>query len=358
MKVAFITRSTLYSAPGGDTVQVVQTAAHLTGLGVSVQILLSNQRIAYADFDLLHFFNLTRPADILFHSRKAKKPFVVSTILCSYTEYDKNHRKGLGVLFTYLPADSIEYIKTMARWLLGKDHLASKAYTWKGQRKSVLEILNSAKLILPNSESEYRRVNTNYLSKVNYRVIPNGINPALFNYDNSVIKDETLVLCVARIEGIKNQINLIKGLNNTRFRLLLIGAAAPNQDGYYNQCKAIAAGNITFINHIPQHELVKYYQQAKVHVLPSWFETTGLSSVEAAVMGCNIVITDKGDTREYFGDDAFYSNPSLPGSILQAVEKAGKAPFNNNLRQKILEKYTWQQAATQTLKAYQTATIA
>jgi len=39
-------------------------------------------------------------------------------------------------------------------------------------------------------------------------------------------------------------------------------------------------------------------------VLPSWFETTGLSSIEAGVMGCNIVITDK-VMQEYFSHHAF-----------------------------------------------------
>src|ERR1700760_1192550 len=125
MKVAFITRSTLFAVPGGDTVQVVQTARHLEALGISTEIKLSKDEINYGEYDLLHFFNLTRPADILFHSKKANKPFVVSTILCNYSEYDKYHRKGIGTLFGFLPADSIEYLKTIARWLKGRDHLSS-----------------------------------------------------------------------------------------------------------------------------------------------------------------------------------------------------------------------------------------
>jgi glycosyltransferase involved in cell wall biosynthesis len=357
MKVAFITRSTLYSIPGGDTVQAVQTAGHLAHLGVDADVLLSNQQIDYESYDLLHFFNLIRPADILYHSRKSKKPFVVSTILCNYSEYDKHHRKGIGALFSYLPADGIEYVKTIGRWLLGKDHLSSIDYTWKGQRKSIMEILQSANAILPNSESEYKRVIKNYTCKVRHKVVPNGINPALFKADTTIVKDNNLVLCVARIEGIKNQLNLIKALNNTRFRLILIGAPAPNQTAYYDECVAEAAGNVSFINHIPQNELVKYYGEAKVHILPSWFETTGLSSIEAAAMRCNIVITDKGDTREYFGNYAQYCDPALPASILQAVEQASEAKFNEGLRDKILKQYTWQQAASQTLKAYNLAAI-
>jgi glycosyltransferase involved in cell wall biosynthesis len=354
-KVAFITRSTLYSVPGGDTVQAVQTAWQLAHIGVNAEIRLSNEVIAYGEYDLLHFFNLIRPADILYHSKKAKKPFVISTILCDYSEYDKQHRKGLGALFGMLPADSIEYIKTMARCLLGRDHLASMAYLWKGQRKSILEILRNANMILPNSESELKRIGLNYPCSVKHLVVPNGVNPLLFKHGATIKRDKRLVICVARIEGIKNQLNLIKALNNTPYRLLLIGGHTASQAGYYRQCRNIAAANITFIDHIPQDELVAYYQAAKVHVLPSWFETTGLSSVEAAVMGCNIVITDKGDAREYFAEEAFYADPASPRSILTAVELASNSPFSESLREKILKKYTWQQAAIQTLKAYQLA---
>ncbi len=337
MKAALITRSTLYSVPGGDTVQVVQTARQLVQLGVDAEILLSDAHIDYDQYDLLHFFNITRPADILYHSKKAKKPFVVSTILCDYTGYDKHHRKGIGALFGYLAADTIEYLKTMARWVLGRDKLASLEYAWKGQRKSIMEILQRAKMILPNSTSEYRRLLQVYPNKVEHLIVPNGVDPYLFQYDSELKKDEHLVLCVARIEGIKNQLNLIRALNNTKFRLVMIGAHAPNQAGYYRECRKIAADNISFIDHIPQDQLIAYYQKAKVHILPSWFETTGLSSLEAAVMGCNIVITDKGDTREYFGDDAFYCDPGSPESILSAIEKASAAPWGEKSASKNTE---------------------
>jgi glycosyltransferase involved in cell wall biosynthesis len=353
LRVAIIARSTLHTVPGGDTVQAVQTAKHLVDLGVQADINLTDKEIDYSRYDLLHFFNIIRPADILYHSEKSGKPYVVSTILVDYSEYDKQYRKGVGRLFAYLPGNSIEYIKTMARWLLGKDALASKSYLWHGQRNSILQILKKAQLILPNSESEYRRVMQGYPAHVKHEVVPNGIDPELFQYDESAVRDKSLVICVARIEGIKNQLNLIKALNNTRFKLLLIGNHSPNQPAYYNACRNIAAANIEFIDHLPQAELVTYYQHAAVHVLPSWFETTGLSSLEAAAMGANIVITDKGDTREYFEDDAFYCDPGNPQSICAAIEQASEAAHTSALRERILQKYTWAQAAKCTLAAYQ-----
>jgi len=354
MKIAIIARSTFYSAPGGDTVQAVQTARALTDLGVQADIWLSDEKIDYSAYHLLHFFNITRPADILYHSKKSGKPYVVSTILCDYSEFDKNHRRSFGFLFRFLSSHKIEYLKTVARWVLRRDHLSSLSYLRKGQRRSILEILKNAELLLPNSTSEYQRIVATYPGSYNHIIAPNGADPELFQYDPSVPKDPKMVLCVARIEGIKNQLQLIKAVNGTDYQLVLIGRPAPNQPEYYQECRRIADDNVTFIDHIPQTELIDYYQRAKVHVLPSWFETTGLSSVEAALMGCNIVITDRGDAKEYFENDAFYCDPGNHLSIRHVIDVASKAYTNTGLRHKILDNYTWQHAAQQTLNAYQT----
>ncbi len=122
MKVAFIARSTLFTVKGGDTIQIQQTAKHLEELNVYVEIRLTHEKINYDNYDLLHFFNLTRPADILHHIRYSKKPFAVSPVLINYSEYDKKYRRGIsGLLFRFLSADQVEYIKTIGRWAKGQE---------------------------------------------------------------------------------------------------------------------------------------------------------------------------------------------------------------------------------------------
>lgn len=352
MKIVLIARSTLFTVRGGDTIQVTKTATHLVQKGILVEIRLTNEPIDYSKYDLLHFFNITRPADIFYHIRQTNIPFVVSPILIDYSEYDRFHRKNIsGFILSLFSKHTNEYLKTLARWVLKKDRIMSSAYVWKGHRYCINEIVLRSSALLPNSLLEAKELDQQY-KNISNRVIPNGIEPALFNINKASIKNRHLVLCIARIEGLKNQLNLIKALNNTPYELILIGAPSTNQYRYYQQCRKAAASNIKFIDHVSQEELIPYYQKAKVHVLPSWFETCGLASLEAGAMGCNIVITEKGYTREYFEDYAFYCDPASPESIRQAVEKAANAPFPEDLRKKILTNYTWQKAAEKTLAAY------
>jgi glycosyltransferase involved in cell wall biosynthesis len=253
-----------------------------------------------------------------------------------------------------MPARWIEYAKTIARYVAGRDEIASREYLWLGHHRAIKKILQGAACLLPNSESEYQRLVKTFRIKKNYFVVPNGIDTEIFPPAGDVAKVPLMVVCAARIEGIKNQLNLIRALRNSKFNLYLIGDPAPNQLKYYEACRRTAAKNIFFINNLPQRALRDHYARATVHVLPSWFETTGLSSVEAAAMGCNIVISEKGDAKEYFGNEAFYCDPASPASILQAVESAAASQGDDALQTKIRTKFTWEQAAFITIRAYRT----
>lgn len=353
MKVAFIARSSLYNSKGGDTIQILQTARHLERLNTKVDIRLTDEKINYSEYDLLHFFSIIRPSDILPHIKNPRIPFVVTPLLIDYSEYDQKYRKGISAkLFRYLSGDQIEFIKTIARWTKGQQEIKNFSYLFKGQKESVKTIIKRAAMVLPNSEMEYHQLVHSYSLMPPFSIIPNGIDENIFSATVNEQKDENMVLCVARIEGLKNQINLIEGLNNSKFKLFIIGNHAANQVDYYTQCKKIAAGNIHFIDHLPQEELIKYYQKAKVHILPSWFETCGLSTLEAAAMGCNVVITNRGYASEYCNGYAFYCDPSSPHSILEAIGKASKAEYPKIFQQKIFADYTWRNAACKTLEAY------
>ncbi|RYE23172.1 MAG: glycosyltransferase family 1 protein [Sphingobacteriales bacterium] len=353
MKVAYISRSTLYTSAGGDTTQLDETAANLREMGVEVDVYLSHEQIDYNKYDLLHFFNIIRPADILKHARLSRKPYLISTIFVEYGNVQEKLSGLKGLVQKLVSDERLEYIKAIARWVKNGERIVSKEYLLLGHRKAILKAANGASMLLPNSESEYKRLVKKYAITTPYRVVPNGIDIKMTGKQypaNEKYKDA--VLCMGRVETRKNQLRLIKALNNTMYRLFLYGKASPNNMAYYEACKTAAAGNVHMDGWIAGDDLYTAYSNAKVHVLPSYFETTGLSSLEAAVMGCNIVVTNKGDTRDYFKDDAWYCDPDSERSIKEAVDAAYAAPYNEAFKQRILKDYTWKRAAEETLAAY------
>lgn len=354
MNVLFIARASLHSNPGGDTIQLNKTAEGLERLGVSVTIRFTSEAIDYSGHDLIHFFNLTRPADILRHAMAAGKPYLVSPLFVDYSEADRKTRKGIArLLLRIFSPDQVEYLKVIARRLRNGERVSSLGYWWRGQRGSIRRILRDAAMLLPNSVSEYRRLQQRFRPACPYKVVPNAIDPLLFAQPGpDAGREPGLVVSAARIDGIKNQLNLIRAINESDLRLILIGSPALNQRAYYEECRRAAGPRVTFVGGVPQEDLASYYRRAQVHALPSWFETTGLSSLEAAAMGCSIVITDRGDTREYFGDDAVYCDPSSPISIREALYRAASQGPSVRLREKVLSQNSWQHTAAATLQAY------
>ncbi len=355
MKVAFISRSTLYTVRGGDTIQINQTAHYLRKLGVDVDIYIASSQIPYHHYDLLHFFNVIRPADHLIHIRKSKCPYVVSPVYLDYSDFDKFGRKGFSKHIIRLAGkNNAEYLKNLMRYLKKQDRLLSLEYLL-GHAIAMKKVLNGAQIILPNSASENHRLCTDLKVVKDFHVVPNGIDPVLFSNIPDVPREMDKVLCVAQIYGMKNQHRLIEACKKLKLPLSIIGKAPPNHHTYYKYCKRLADNKVHFINFIPQKELITHYAGSRIHALPSWFETTGLSSLEAGAMGCQLVVGEGGDTRDYFEGYANFCKAESLESIADALNKCLANDPDLSVRDHILNNFTWEIAARETLKAYHKA---
>jgi glycosyltransferase involved in cell wall biosynthesis len=93
---------------------------------------------------------------------------------------------------------------------------------------------------------------------------------------------------------------------------------------------------------------------SKVSILASWFETTGLAGLEAGITGANAVVTEKGYTKEYYSDKAWYCDPeseaSIKNSVLSAYNaKRGSKGLEDHIKKMNL---TWENAAKMTCQVY------
>lgn len=367
MRVLLQSRTNLFSVAGGDTVQILKTKKYLEKYGIDADI-STELEPCVSKYDVVHLFNLMRGQEVYIQVRNAKKyrkPVVLSTIYVLYAEYDREARRGLArVISNMLNPFQVEHLKIIARAIVNKEvHKGVKSIILKNYYKCLKEVVESADVLLPNSNSEMERVkNDFFLVDPKFIVVPNGVDPEIFDYENTIPREahkrfRDAILCVARIEGRKCQLELVKAIRDTPYMLVLVGKPAPNHKGYFKEVlrEASKSRNIYYLGTINHDELSGLYKVAKVHALVSWMETTGLSSLEAAAMRCNIVATKKGDTYEYLRDYAYYCEPDDIDSIREAVVRAHESPFDERLRELVLSNYTWDVAAKKTLEGYKLA---
>lgn len=366
MKVLFQSRTTLFSVAGGDTIQVVKTAEALRRIGCQVDI-STELEPDLAEYDLVHLFNLIRPQEVYLQALNAKKqskPVALSTIYVDYSEYDRKGRTGLaGLVANLLTSSQLEYLKILARAVKNREsNKGTKVLLRHGYGSLQRRIIALTDVFLPNSASEMRRVIADFpeCSKSEYVVVPNAVDIDLFDNEkvNEIVEFEGFrdcVLSVGRIEGRKCQLNLVRAMRDLPWQLVLVGKPAPNHLDYYQHVLREAGPNVQIIGQLDHEKLPALYKTAKVHCLISWMETTGLSSLEAGAMGCNLVITAKGDTRDYFNDFAFYCEPDSVESIRNAIIKAYETPTTPKLKKHIIDNFNWGETAKKTLEAYQIA---
>lgn len=363
MRVLLQSRTTLFSVPGGDTTQVVRTAEALRAVGCEVDVSVEIEPDVRR-YDLVHLFNFTRPQDVYaqaLHAKRYGKKIALSTIYVSYEAYDEQARSGIaGHVFRRIPSRQREYLKVIARAMLnGERNRGVRKVLFTGFRAAQERLLTHVDVLLPNSRSEQDRLISHFpqAGSIPTVIVPNAVDVDAFAKDaDSTEVPEHLndcVLCVARIDGLKNQLNLLRAMQDLPMPVVLIGQPAPNHRKYFEQVKRECTARTHIVGPVEHHKLSAYYRAAKVHALVSWMETTGLSSLEAGLCGCNLVITPMGDTREYFQDDAFYCHPGSVDSIRDAIVRAHAAPRNPKLKQRITGNFTWSKAADRTLRAYQ-----
>ena len=141
--------------------------------------------------------------------------------------------------------------------------------------------------------------------------------PNLF-YDLYKFKDYAIWFGI--IEPIKNQLATIEVLREKGIPLVLVGRY--RDQNYYEACVAAGGESTLFISALPVgSEIVRAALKESLFYIEVPFEPPGLSAIEAGLSGCKMVLSDSSWSREIFGSDIEFCNPSDIGSISDAVDR-------------------------------------
>lgn len=328
---------------GGHIVQFELTAKYLRALGWDVTVEFSPV-VDLSRFRVVHGLGLT-PAHIA-ESQRVGAAVVLSTIYSSVEYYYPIYRKHDRLKSQISRSKSA--VKALLQVVTGGS-AAPKLSQLAFEQKQRYEL---ADVLLPNSEMEKECIIRELEVDTPQVVVPNSADPNVFHVTQTWDRREGVVYC-GRIEPHKNQLNLIKAAKIVKTPLVLVGPTHPDHPDYYAACLREADGqNVKFVGMKTQEELVSLYNSAKVHVVPSWWETTGLVSLESTLCGCSVVSTSKGFASEYLSKNAQYCDPGSVSDIARAIKSAlGRQPEAAFI-QYVRENFCWERTAEKTTEAY------
>jgi glycosyltransferase involved in cell wall biosynthesis len=201
----------------------------------------------------------------------------------------------------------------------------------------------------------------------NISVIYNGMDSDIFIPVKGVKKRKNSIIFVGNVEDRKKGIiYLLKAMTLTKNKVMLtiVDGGAPDRSSVPRLIDKLGLnGRVTFTGKIPIEVLIKLYSQNEIAVLPSLYEGFGFPAAEAMACELPVLTTTAGALPEVVGDHmktGYLVPPRDPEAIAKGIDflienpdirkKMGKAA-----RKRVLEVFTWKNAATELVKMYDEA---
>jgi glycosyltransferase involved in cell wall biosynthesis len=369
MKVLMWSRVDVFDIGGGDLIQIETTAAELRKLGVEVHISNSIKE-DLSDYDIVHVFQMDWTPETYFYAKKAHdegKPLVLSPIHHSVKEvkrFDDEYAFGLRKLisFFFREQHQRDTWKNIYRSLKDVRKLKPTLFSvLMGLKNMHKKTLGMSDMVLVQTEAEAKDLIATYGIAISHTKVSNGVGRHFLESEEykNPLDIEDYILCVGRIEARKNNVNIIKAVkkfmqsDEIDVSLVFVGRKNMLHGSFVEEFEKEVAENswLIYIPHTPWEEMHHWFHFAKVVVSASWFETSGLTILEALFSGANAVAAG-GRAREISGDLVSYCDPGDVDSIAEAIKKAYNSP-RPKVSQEMKDEYTWENTARKTKKVYE-----
>lgn len=386
IKVLFQSRVDLFKKRGGDTYQVEHTKKAIENIypEFQIDIDLSIKSKDIEKYDIVNLFNLdwiceTYPQAI--NAKKHDKKVVLSAIhhpVDKILLYEREYQFGIRRITNTLikNQNTLDALKNIYRSLyFPAKVIPTIEQTMMGaysQQKKVVE-LSDAILVQTYKEKEdlinryhcdenkYHRIVLGVDSQVFMNSSPDKIVSFLKN-KNIDISNKQVILSVGRVEPRKNQLTLIEAFTALKLKdpsfkehmLLFIGELNSYHPEYLKRFNKLVKKrtDILHLGKLPQELVASAMRLDGIYVQPSWFETFGLTNIEAYISGMKIV-TSIERIREFFGDKIIYCEPNRVESVVEAILKTRNLPDPSNEEiTNLANILNWKQTAHQTVAVY------
>jgi glycosyltransferase involved in cell wall biosynthesis len=352
---------------GGAGAVMDGTARGLRAHGVELDVTHELRPALDTPYDLVHVFNVWWPHTALEqmqYLRAQGVPLVWQPIYLKLSEYacanlaaraifapERGEDERQQLLWAYV--QGALQVNGVGRWAPNQAYPDLFRY--------LREMAHLADRICACSQHEIQALfQAAGLSSAPFSVIPHGVDSDVFAgasaeaFRAQLGFQDDFVLCVASVDGRKNQLFLAEALRGTGLKLVLVGPCY--EPDYLVLIRQRGGDDVVYFDRLPRALVASAYAAARVHALPSYAEGSALATMEAAAAGCAVVVSNRSSEFEYYEDFALYCDPADPGairtSVLAAWNSRSAEPDRWRALARHMRAYTWERAGLATLDVY------
>ena len=194
-------------------------------------------------------------------------------------------------------------------------------------------------------------------------VVHNGIDTAVFRPLPDVARNPLRLMATcsadAPLKGLRYLLRAYAELLRSYPQLELLVISKPRPGGRTEQLvrRLGLVDRVRFVSGISTEQMVRYYAEAAIAVVPSVYEGFGLPAGEAMACGAPVVATDGGALPEVVGDAGVTVPARDAAALADALDSLLKDPARRQAlgekgRQRILEQFCWDVCAGQMVAYY------
>lgn len=142
----------------------------------------------------------------------------------------------------HLSVDGMERLKAFGKYVLRGERSEGARYLMTHSfQKMQLEILDNCDVFLPNAKTEMDQIAAHLGFRTdNYVVVPNAVDVASIKAAKEVESTgyerfSGWIVCIGRIDIRKNQLNLIKAVEGSDYKVVFVGKKSPGHIEYANK---------------------------------------------------------------------------------------------------------------------------
>jgi glycosyltransferase involved in cell wall biosynthesis len=239
--------------------------------------------------------------------------------------------------------------------------LIRRWYSFLGMQKKVARKLKHIVTVSAFSRTDIAEAFA--VDKEKIELVYNGIDTEEFRPLPEITRKPCRIMTTASadqpLKGLKYLLEAVSQLKPSYpdLNLLVVGKLNPG-GGTEKLLKHLdLESSVTFVSGIETSEIVQYYAEASLAVVPSLYEGFGLPAGEAMACAVPVVSTDGGALPEVVGDAGIQvpagDSKALQKAITLLLDDSDKRERLGQLgRQRILDKFCWNVAARQMLRYY------